>query len=173
MRMRLLVAVLAARACSSFVAPPAVASAPLQRFSRGGAHIVSALPPLMPLASALASLPAARWGAVAAGAAVHASHQLDLRRREREGQPLWKSTLAATRRQWSVFVRDTEGWLYAIQTLRNVRALRERWQLVETHTQVEERRTHKWKRDAPRAHIERSKRATSSDHSFGFTLLST
>ena len=109
----------------------------------------------MPLASALASLPAARWGAVAAGAAVHASYQLDLRRREREGQPLWKSTLAATRRQWSVFVRDTEGWLYAIQTLRNVRALRERWQLVETHTQVEERRTTRPHREIEARHLKR------------------
>ena len=48
------------------------------------------------------------------------TYHVRLFRIEKSGiKPTWRSTQAATRALWSQHVRKTEGWLYAIQTLRN------------------------------------------------------
>ena len=39
--------------------------------------------------------------------------------REKAGKKTWRSVQADTRERWSRYVRETEGWLYAIQTMRN------------------------------------------------------
>jgi len=41
------------------------------------------------------------------------------KKEEADSSSTWRSVQAKTRVQWSQFVRETEGWLYAIQTLRN------------------------------------------------------
>jgi len=56
---------------------------------------------------------------VAAGATNLAFYQLQLARRERQGADSWRKTQAAARVQWCRHVFATEGWLYAVQTLRN------------------------------------------------------
>lgn len=38
---------------------------------------------------------------------------------DRAGVPSWRSSQADTRERWSRHVRETAGWLYAVQTLRN------------------------------------------------------
>jgi len=38
---------------------------------------------------------------------------------ERSGKLTWRSSQAKTREKWAKYVRETEQWLYAIQTLRN------------------------------------------------------
>mmetsp|Transcript_18087 Transcript_18087/g.17448 ORF Transcript_18087/g.17448 Transcript_18087/m.17448 type:complete len:296 (+) Transcript_18087:32-919(+) len=38
---------------------------------------------------------------------------------ERKGTLTWRTTQADTREKWSSHVRETEGWIYAVQTLRN------------------------------------------------------
>ena len=43
----------------------------------------------------------------------------NLKKRENEGQDTWRKAQANTREEWAKHVRDTEGWLYAVQTLRN------------------------------------------------------
>jgi len=48
------------------------------------------------------------------------SYHINLYRRERNSNTkTWRQYQAATREDWSRHVRDTEGWLYAIQALRN------------------------------------------------------
>ena len=56
---------------------------------------------------------------VAAGAANLAFYQLEMSRRERRGADSWRKTQAAARVDWCRHVFATEGWLYAVQTLRN------------------------------------------------------
>ena len=56
---------------------------------------------------------------VAAGAANLAFYQLQMSRRERRGADSWRKTQAAARVDWCRHVFATEGWLYAVQTLRN------------------------------------------------------
>ena len=46
-------------------------------------------------------------------------YHLQLYRKERAGIQTWRSEQADTREAWAKYVRETEGWLYAIQTLRN------------------------------------------------------
>ena len=54
-----------------------------------------------------------------AGAANLAFYQLQMSRRERRGADSWRKTQAAARVDWCRHVFATEGWLYAVQTLRN------------------------------------------------------
>jgi uncharacterized membrane protein len=47
-------------------------------------------------------------------------YHTDLQRRElKNDEVTWRTAQADTRVAWSQHVRDTEGWLYAVQTLRN------------------------------------------------------
>jgi len=57
--------------------------------------------------------------AVVAGGFILSSYHLYLYMKEKKGLQTWRSTQADNREMWSKFVRETEGWLYAIQTLRN------------------------------------------------------
>ena len=56
---------------------------------------------------------------VAAAVLLLSSYHINLYRKEKLGQPTWRSTQAGTREAWSRYVRSEEAWLYAIQTLRN------------------------------------------------------
>jgi len=77
------------------------------RLDSHGARVTMAMPP--PLRSA----------AVVLGAANLVQYHVELTRSEAAGQPSWRSAQAAARASWARFVRETSGWLYAIQTLRN------------------------------------------------------
>jgi len=58
--------------------------------------------------------------AILGGCALLAAYHVQLYRKEIRGTSrTWRSTQADNRERWSVFVRESEGWLYAIQTLRN------------------------------------------------------
>jgi len=47
-------------------------------------------------------------------------YHIQLYRKETQGNATtWRSAQADTREAWAKYVRETEGWLYAIQTLRN------------------------------------------------------
>lgn len=59
------------------------------------------------------------WLLVSASAALLAGYHLWLGQQERRGKATWRKVQADTREDWSKFVRDSEGWLYAVQTLRN------------------------------------------------------
>ena len=48
-----------------------------------------------------------------------AGYHIRLFRAEKAGKPSWRTSQAQTRQDWSAFVRKSEGWLYAVQTLRN------------------------------------------------------
>ena len=56
---------------------------------------------------------------LAAGIVLLISYHAHLFRREGRGSPTWRTVQADTRERWSRYVRKTEGWLYAVQTLRN------------------------------------------------------
>jgi uncharacterized membrane protein len=56
---------------------------------------------------------------VALGGGILCLYHLRLYWKESTGQNTWRSAQADTREEWAKFVRDSEGWLYAIQTLRN------------------------------------------------------
>lgn len=56
---------------------------------------------------------------VGAGIFALARYHTDLGRREDAGAVTWRVSQAGTREEWSKYVRETEGWLYAVQTLRN------------------------------------------------------
>jgi hypothetical protein len=57
---------------------------------------------------------------VAGGLAALIGYHIRLHRQEVvAGQDSWRSRQAATRVAWSEFVLQSEGWLYAVQTLRN------------------------------------------------------
>jgi hypothetical protein len=73
---------------------------------------------------ALFGLPveAAPWIEIAGilgGGALLTIYHLRLFLRDRSGEHSWRSVQASTREMWSKHVRETESWLYAIQTLRN------------------------------------------------------
>ena len=53
------------------------------------------------------------------GYAILLAYHIRLYWKEKQGERTWRSSQADTRERWSQFVRKTEGWLYAIQTLRN------------------------------------------------------
>lgn len=74
--------------------------------------------PALPCVAALATLPA-RCAAVGLGATAHLAYHALLRRAEAGGTPTWRSTMAKNRATWARHVLDTQGWLYATQTLRN------------------------------------------------------
>ena len=58
--------------------------------------------------------------AVITGCSILALYHLQLYRVETQGtKRTWRSSQADNREKWSRYVRDTEGWLYAVQTLRN------------------------------------------------------
>jgi len=60
------------------------------------------------------------FAAVIFGCLILAVYHLQLYRLESQGEKrTWRSTQADNREKWSSFVRKTEGWLYAVQTLRN------------------------------------------------------
>lgn len=75
--------------------------------------------PLPEAAFALAAQPRARAAALALGVANQVSYHVSLERRERNGAASWRGTQALARRRWTRHVFATEGWLYAVQTLRN------------------------------------------------------
>ena len=56
---------------------------------------------------------------VTTGFAILVLYHARLYHKERQGSRTWRSAQADTRAQWAQFVRETQGWLYAIQTLRN------------------------------------------------------
>ena len=56
---------------------------------------------------------------VAAGVLIFAGYHFQIVVRERQGVKSWCSHQADLREDWSKYVRETKGWLYAIQTLRN------------------------------------------------------
>jgi len=60
------------------------------------------------------------FAAVIFGCLTLAVYHLQLYRVETQGNKrTWRTTQADNREEWSKFVRKTEGWLYAVQTLRN------------------------------------------------------
>ena len=61
----------------------------------------------------------ARGAAVSLGIANLARYHVSLRAREQAGVPSWRSAQGLTRVKWTRHVFETEGWLYAIQSLRN------------------------------------------------------
>lgn len=65
------------------------------------------------------SKPSVNTFAVVSGCAILLAYHFRLYRKEKQGERTWRSAQADTRERWSQFVRKTEGWLYAIQTLRN------------------------------------------------------
>ena len=54
-----------------------------------------------------------------ASLAVLIGYHVQLFLRERKGGKSWRKEQADMRERWSAYVRETEGWLYAVQTLRN------------------------------------------------------
>mmetsp|Transcript_18460 Transcript_18460/g.42260 ORF Transcript_18460/g.42260 Transcript_18460/m.42260 type:complete len:317 (-) Transcript_18460:99-1049(-) len=54
-----------------------------------------------------------------ASVCVLCGYHLRLVMRERSGDKTWRTVQADIRERWSQYVRKTEGWLYAIQTMRN------------------------------------------------------
>ena len=70
-------------------------------------------------APSMALAPTLRSAAVVLGAANLAQYHIQLMRSEAAGQPTWRAAQSAARSSWARFVRETSGWLYAIQTLRN------------------------------------------------------
>ena len=63
--------------------------------------------------------PATQAGLVLSSAALLASYHICLLAKERGSVQTWRKFQADTREEWSRHVRETEGWLYAVQTLRN------------------------------------------------------
>lgn len=58
-------------------------------------------------------------GSVMGGMILLIGYHLQLYLREKRGERSWRSAQADTREKWAMYVRDTQSWLYAIQTLRN------------------------------------------------------
>ena len=56
---------------------------------------------------------------VALGFGILCGYHFNLYLQERQKKSTWRSVQTETRERWSRYVRETEGWLYAIQTLRN------------------------------------------------------
>jgi uncharacterized membrane protein len=56
---------------------------------------------------------------VLGGGSLLVLYHLRLFRKEKAGEPTWRSEQADTREAWAQYVRQNEAWLYAIQTLRN------------------------------------------------------
>jgi hypothetical protein len=67
------------------------------------------------------SLIASKILPVGAGIFALTNYHVKLQRTESQGKnaTTWRSSQEETRVEWSLFVRETEGWLYAVQTLRN------------------------------------------------------
>ena len=59
------------------------------------------------------------WSSVCFAGCLMLFYHVKLYLRERAGKRTWRSAQADTREKWAAYVRETEGWLYAIQTLRN------------------------------------------------------
>jgi len=57
--------------------------------------------------------------AVIGGALILSIYHFNLYHNEKKGLKTWRSEQAKNREMWSQYVRESEGWLYAIQTLRN------------------------------------------------------
>jgi uncharacterized membrane protein len=56
---------------------------------------------------------------VAIGFGILCGYHVKLIFQEKQGGKTWRSVQADMREKWSQYVRETEGWLYAIQTMRN------------------------------------------------------
>lgn len=56
---------------------------------------------------------------IVASVAMLTGYHILLFRAEKLGKPSWRSSQAQIRQEWAAHVRSTEGWLYAVQTLRN------------------------------------------------------
>ena len=64
--------------------------------------------------------PAVHCGLVASSVGILGGYHIHLFQKERKSDTTtWRQYQAATREEWARHVRDTEGWLYAIQSLRN------------------------------------------------------
>ena len=96
--------------CDGLVAP--VAGVRAARAAPASAAPVDA-------AFAFAARPRSRAAALALAVATQARYHIVLAARERGGAVSWKATQAEARRRWTRHVFATEGWLYAVQTLRN------------------------------------------------------
>jgi hypothetical protein len=57
--------------------------------------------------------------AIFCGALFLVGYHFSLFRKEQRGERTWRSAQADVRERWSIYVRENEQWLYAIQTLRN------------------------------------------------------
>lgn len=79
----------------------------------------------MPLATGMKRLasiidaPQTRTGALSLGIAKLHFYHSNLSRKEKKGGQTWRSTLSNSRKQWTKFVFESQGWLYAVQTMRN------------------------------------------------------
>lgn len=67
----------------------------------------------------LATSALVRAVAFSAGVTVVAKYQMDLQKHEAAGGRSWRTTQSMVRLRWAQYVMQTEGYLYAIQTLRN------------------------------------------------------
>lgn len=65
------------------------------------------------------AIPITDMAAVLSGSILLTIYHARLYIRDRKGERSWRTSQAKTREIWSKYVRETESWLYAIQTLRN------------------------------------------------------
>ena len=74
----------------------------------------------LPIISTLASPAVQNVALISSSIAILGSYHINLYLRERNSTiKTWRQYQADTREDWSNYVRDTEGWLYAIQAMRN------------------------------------------------------
>jgi hypothetical protein len=73
----------------------------------------------LPFAIVGADFCAPDLAAVCLGGSLLFFYHVRLFLKERNGERTWRREQADTREAWAKYVRDSKGWLYAIQTLRN------------------------------------------------------
>lgn len=64
-------------------------------------------------------LPIAKHASALCSVTILGTYHKRVQSKERSGILTWKKAQENTRQDWSCYVRETEGWLYAVQTLRN------------------------------------------------------
>jgi uncharacterized membrane protein len=75
--------------------------------------------PIPTMTAMVASTEFLRGCTVFAAISILTGYHVKLLQSEKAGTPTWRSAQAATREQWSRYVREKELYLYAVQTLRN------------------------------------------------------
>ena len=85
---------------------PSSSFAPPRRLSRPSTHatLSTAASPAVPVSIGVLAL---------------VQYHRNLQKREDQGESTWRTAQADTRADWASHVRETSGWLYAVQTLRN------------------------------------------------------